>query len=1569
MNKKKRFLMLLLVVSLSISSIGSPVLAASESTSGMQESSVTDSSANLSVKGRDSAGDILASAISEENENLEKRKRSADNITGLEFEDNTAVVEFQTQAEAELIVAVYDEEQLQMLASGKELVSKDENIIKISISEKIPQYFIATAYLLDKESHEPLCDAYTTELYTKNVQDLKNSTVEDYDSDKVVQLDDTKTNFAVLNDNTTVADEKTDNIHLTDNGDDTYTITNADSSITGLAAGDTFSYSYEDGTILLIKVANIWVNGTTVTIQKDTNTELNDYFDYVKIETDSDEGTWSVDNSNLDEGVTPAEPDADTYLENAAGIGASSSTKYSTSYNLDEKFDDNVKVTGSFKYGFSFTLDFYYTSSYQYLSFKHEYSAGISVDITGKLKITKIPLGRIELQPLPCVNVGFTPFFVVEASGKVEYSGELKGTVGGAYDGNIGFKDLSSLPKCKDSIKMEGKIFVGVKATPYVSIISSDLAKASLELSCGAEVAATRTLYDSSKDEIHDCNNCLNGEIKSKLSVEFSVDLVKGLLQKKVTFEPLTIKIGDFYYSLDYNEFGWNTCPRICYPVKISVRDKKGNSISGISTITVTDKKSGEAVELRVKKFSFKDFIELEGGEKKKAYLPNGSYIVHAANGEDMKGEANLTVHDRETEIKITLSGKKESDGSGEIASGKDGNITWRLTGDKTLYIEGQGDIPDYSNQDSPWRNFLIDKVVIRKGITSIGKAAFSNCSSLSSVKIPEGVTRIGWYAFSGCSSLSSIKIPEGVTSIDEGAFSGCSSLSSIKIPEGVTSIEQDTFSDCSSLSSIEIPRGIISIESMAFQNCENLNSIKLPDEVTSIGDRAFEGCSNLITINLPKGITDIESCAFRYCNSLSAINIPEGVTKIEQEAFYGCKNLSSIEIPQSVTCIDNYAFYACKMHSIKLPEKLTSIGYYAFMWCSNLRSIEIPQNVTYIGPGAFEDCSSLENIKLPEKLTSIEYNTFSECSSLSSIELPEKLTSIGSGAFGDCSSLSSIKLPKKLTSIENMTFAGCISLSSIELSEKLVSIGDYIFEDCKNLCSIEIPENVSEVGVRVFDDCDKLVSVYFKGNKPKIINQDEEDDFFSGLYGTTAYYPKNNKTWKGIESESFGGKGIKWVAYDPSSLDLTSVDAELAGDAEIQLSKSLVEELEFSDDVNNSEDDFSTGMDDSEANLAIESGENAEKDLESSASPDRGSVETDEIFENNFSADSGEVTECEIPISNAQNVQVMGSAKMFSNLVPLSRCLFVVVKDENEEYLLEPSNLLYIGQKDVDETGMVSFQYMIKEPFESPIFKIFGGQLKDIKNMTASLEKTKYVYDGTPKKPSVTLKEGTHLLKVGQDYTLTYSNNIKVGTATVKVTGKGDYTGTLSVTFRIVKADNVIRASNIIKNTSNKVQNVKIKASVKGRAKLTYSSNNKYVKVDNNGNITIAKNFIGKAVITIVSAKTAKYNRTAVKITVTVRPIGTVLYSLTNDAKGKLNVVWKKNSSVSGYRIQYSTDKNFKNSVGTVNIGKNTTTAKVLSKLKKGKIYYVRVATYKKSEGDKIYSSWSKVKKIKVTK
>ena len=1472
MKKIKQFLVMLLVISLSITSLGSTVFAAGDFSSETQDEQITDSSQNLNVEGTDSVGDMLASVISEENNNSEERKQSANNITGLEIEDDTAVVEFQTQTDAEVVVAVYDEQRVQMLASGNEMVSQDENMATVTISGDMPQYFAATAYLLDADSHEPLCEAYNTELYTKDVQDLKNSTADDYDSDKVLQLDedDKKTNFAVFNEETTVADEGADKNQLNDNGDGTYTITNADSSFTDLKVGDTFSYNYEDGTVLLVKVADISVKGTTVTVRKDTDTDLTDYFDYVKIETDEVQEDWNVDNSDLEEGVTAA--DSEAYTQ-ASRIGGSGSSKYSTSWNIYKNLDKNVKITGSFKYSFSFTIDVYITAGYQYLSVKNEYSAGIEVDITGKSKLIDIPLGRISTQPIICVKVELIPAFLVETSGSVTWSGEIKGSSGGAYDSNSGFKNLSSSPSCQSSLKVEGKIFMGVKVSPSVSIVDSDLANASLGFSGGAEIAASYSVYDTSKDQIHECKKCLKGEVKSKLSMELTVKLIKGKVYRKRSYDLGTVKTGDFYYSIDYDEFGWTTCPHVCYPVKISVTDKDGKAIKGTSTVRVADSKTGEVVEIRDKTSSMES-VELTDSKETKVYLPNGSYIVRAVK-DKLEGEAKLTVHDRGTQVVVKL-----DDPSAEEDSGKDGNITWRLTKDGTLYISGQGDMPDYDWNKIPWRDFSINKVVVQKGITSIGSFAFGDCSSLSSIEIPEGVTSIGFHAFGDCSSLSSIKIPKGVTSIEGNAFEGCSSLSSIEIPEGVTSIGSSAFEYCSSLSSIEIPKGVTSIGSGAFAYCSSLSSIKIPEGVTSIESRVFENCSSLSSIEMPEGVTSIEYGAFEYCSSLSSIKIPKGVTSIENSAFSGCSSLSSIKIPEGVTSIENGAFRGC----------------------SNLSSIKIPEGVTSIGSGAFENCSSLSSIKMPEGVTSIE----------------------------------------------------C-----------------YAFEACSSLNSIKIPKNVSEIGISVFDECYELVSIYFKGNKPKIIYEDYNDyDLFSGLYDTTVYYPKNNKTWEGIESESFGGTNIKWVAYDPASLKAAATGEE------VQSSESPDEGVEFTDnpeenlslETDNANEDLSPETDDPEEDPSIEPEEDAEEVPEPSSSPDQEKADTNEKIEDDFGADDVEITELDPTISNEQEETKAGDSVTFSRLIPHSRYLFVMVRDEDADDLLEASNLLYIGQKTADESGTVSFRYMLKESFDSPVSKIFGKQLKDIKNMTITLAKTKYVYDGTSKKPSVTVKDGTKLLRNGQDYTVTYSKNVDVGTATVTVTGKGDYTGTSAVKFVIVKANNTIKASNIIKDTSKKTQTVKIKASVKYKAKLTYSSNSKSVKVDSSGKVTIAKNFTGKAVITITSAATSKYNKSVVKITVTVRPSGTVLYKLTNNEKGRVKVTWKKNSSVSGYRIQYSIDKNFKKGVGTVTIGKNKTTSGTLSKLKKGKTYYVRIATYKNVR-NKVYSSWSKVKKITIKK
>jgi len=146
------------------------------------------------------------------------------------------------------------------------------------------------------------------------------------------------------------------------------------------------------------------------------------------------------------------------------------------------------------------------------------------------------------------------------------------------------------------------------------------------------------------------------------------------------------------------------------------------------------------------------------------------------------------------------------------VDSGVTGGLTWTLTSDGTLTIEGEGEMLDYVGFPStqPWdanREGIVN-VVINPGVTSIGEDAFAYCSSLTSITIPDSVTSIGDGAFMDCSSLTSITIPDSVTSIGKSAFRGCS-FTSITIPDSVTSIGNSAFSGCRSLTSITIPEGV----------------------------------------------------------------------------------------------------------------------------------------------------------------------------------------------------------------------------------------------------------------------------------------------------------------------------------------------------------------------------------------------------------------------------------------------------------------------------------------------------------------------------------------------------------------------------------------------------------------------------------------------------------------------------------------------------------------------------------------------------------------------------------------
>ena len=172
--------------------------------------------------------------------------------------------------------------------------------------------------------------------------------------------------------------------------------------------------------------------------------------------------------------------------------------------------------------------------------------------------------------------------------------------------------------------------------------------------------------------------------------------------------------------------------------------------------------------------------------------------------------------------------------------------------------------------------------------MTSIGYAAFRNCTSLTSVTIPSSVTSIRASAFEDCDSLTSVTIPDSVTSMGSGAFSGCGSLESITIPfvgatnEGASnthfgyifgawdSSDNDDYVPAS-LKEVIITEGT-SIGGYAFYNCGSLTAITIPDSVTSIGDCAFCGCRALTSISIPDGVTSIGDFAFDFCESLTTV-------------------------------------------------------------------------------------------------------------------------------------------------------------------------------------------------------------------------------------------------------------------------------------------------------------------------------------------------------------------------------------------------------------------------------------------------------------------------------------------------------------------------------------------------------------------------------------------------------------------------------------------------------------------------------------------------------------------------
>lgn len=120
----------------------------------------------------------------------------------------------------------------------------------------------------------------------------------------------------------------------------------------------------------------------------------------------------------------------------------------------------------------------------------------------------------------------------------------------------------------------------------------------------------------------------------------------------------------------------------------------------------------------------------------------------------------------------------------------------------------------------------------------------------------------------------------------------------------------------------------------------------------------------------------------------------------------------------------------------------------------------------------------------------------------------------------------------------------------------------------------------------------------------------------------------------------------------------------------------------------------------------------------------------------------------------------------------------------------------------------------------------------------------------------------------------------------------------------------------------------------------------------------------IGTAAVVVTGM--GNYNGSA-KLSFKIVPKKAVLSAVQSKKAKTVSVKWKRDNTVTGYVIQYSTDKNFKKNVKKVTIGKNKTTSATIKKLRSKKTYYVKVAFYKKVSGKTYTGKYSNVKKVKV--
>lgn len=527
------------------------------------------------------------------------------------------------------------------------------------------------------------------------------------------------------------------------------------------------------------------------------------------------------------------------------------------------------------------------------------------------------------------------------------------------------------------------------------------------------------------------------------------------------------------------------------------------------------------------------------------------------------------------------------------------------------------------------------------------------------------------------------------------------------------------------------------------------LVSVALPDTVKTIGKFAFAYNVSLEKINIPVGVEIIPAECFYGCKSIKGMVFPESVKEIGCKAFRLCEELESVEI-QGVEKIDNYAFADClKLSNISYSKKLKEVGVGSFYRCNLTGTLDL-SSLTKIGADAFSS-TIITKVILNDNLEKLEYGVFQGCSELEEINFPSKLVSIGECCFRGAGLYEAV-FNEGLKEIGALAFDSCKELYIMELPESIEKIGNYAFENTF-LEIVTIPENLKIIGYRAFGYCEELDILYFNAKNCVVDFEQDFIDETDDLGNAPPFLGCNlREIYLGEGVTSIGGYSAPFGTFENCAL----LESVMIPDSVTKIGTaafkncSALETAIIPGSVTEIADDAFDGCD----NLTIL------------------------CFANSYVHAYAQVQGIKVStfvVSPIPNQTYTGYEIKPEVTVTFSGDTL----DKNIDFGVTYSNNINVGEADVAVKGKGDYKN-----FSNKVK--FTIVTKNISSVTIAAIPDQ-AYTGSAVTPELIVTDGTKLLYENKDYTVSYSNNKREGTATVKITGIGNYSGSLSTEFQIL--------------------------------------------------------------------------------------------------------------------------------------------------------------------------------------